>query len=178
MAEEPTAVVVVEGGPADLDTVFAITRATFYGHGDGTAPVEPRSEEEAAELSAKRERLVRRVEEHAATVMLAKADGRTVGFSLGYESDPGAYYYWLSAVLPEYQHRGIGRQLLRAQIGSAQERDFERVWFASDNEATDMIILGLHEGFKIVKAEFSPQQQCVLVHMEKQLAPSSEDGPS
>lgn len=169
MSQEQQTISIVEGGLEDVETVFAITRAVFHGHGDGTPPVEPRSEREGTELEVKRRRVARRIEEHAATIFLAHTDGRPVGFSIGYESEPGLYYYWLSAVLADYQRRGIGKMLLHAQIEAAREREFDAIWFAADNEAVDMIIIGLHEGFRIVRAEYSAQHECVMVHMQKSL---------
>ncbi|MFQ6133795.1 MAG: GNAT family N-acetyltransferase [Armatimonadota bacterium] len=169
MSQEQPGVEIVEGGLEDVETVFAITRAVFHDHGDGTAPVEPRSEQERTELEVKLRRLHKRIEEHAATIFLAQVDGRSVGFSIGYESEPGLYYYWLSAVLAEHRRRGIGKLLLHAQIDDARQREFDAIWFAADNEAVDMIIMGLHEGFRIVKAEYSAQHECVMVHMQKAL---------
>ncbi|MGK5052293.1 GNAT family N-acetyltransferase [Janthinobacterium sp. RB2P8] len=43
----------------------------------------------------------------SAPVLIAEADGRPVGFKLGYAAKDGSLYSWLGAVLPAHRKTGL-----------------------------------------------------------------------
>ena len=156
-------------GPDDFETLFALYRAVFAEHGDGLPPVEPRTPEEEPVLEQERAELLRRMEAHQALTVLAEVDGLPVGFAIAYEEPQDCWLHWRSGVLGSHRRRGIGRDILRAQIAAGTQRGLRRMRYAAPNSSHEMIILGMTEGFQIVGSEADRERGETVVWMERVL---------
>jgi GNAT superfamily N-acetyltransferase len=103
-------------------------------------------------------------------VLLARVDGAPAGFKVGYRLDDTTYYSAKGGVVDAFRRQGIARALLYEMMALARERGFER--FAYDtfpNKHPGMTVLGLDEGFEVVKAGYSPQYQDYRLRFEKEI---------
>ncbi len=93
-------------------------------------------------------------------MLLARSTGTVVGFKLGYQLDASTFYSAKGGVRPTYRRNGIARALLYAMLDVVQKRGYERfVYDTFPNKHPGMTVLGLDEGFEVVRAGYSPQYQ-------------------
>lgn len=83
-------------------------------------------------------------------LVLAKIEGRVVGFKLGHEKSEGVFYSWIGGVLPEYRGLGIASMLMKAQHDWCVEQDYKVLETKSQNNFKSMMALNLKFGFDIV----------------------------
>src|SRR5262245_17294195 len=62
---------------------------------------------------------------HNVVQMVARLEGRAVGFVLGFELKPRVYFLWFLGVLSSHRRQGVASQLLDAVQHWALEHDYE-----------------------------------------------------
>jgi GNAT superfamily N-acetyltransferase len=78
-------------------------------------------------------------------------------------------------VLPDYRRQGIARALLYEMLDAVRAAGYERfVYDTFPNKHPGMTVLGLEEGFEVVKAGYSPQYQDYRLRFEQKLEPETE----
>jgi len=77
------------------------------------------------------------------------ADGKLVGYGIGYE-EKSKYYLWSLAVLPEYRRKGIGSDIIEEQITFAKERGYSNFFVKSSSRWREMLRLLLKKEFNII----------------------------
>jgi len=93
-------------------------------------------------------------------MLVAWSDETPVGFKLGYRLDDETFYSAKGGVREEYRRNGIARALLHALLAAATERGYERfVYDTFPNKHPGMTVMGLDEGFTVVRAGYSPRYQ-------------------
>jgi GNAT superfamily N-acetyltransferase len=94
-------------------------------------------------------------------LLVAWSDDETpVGFKLGYQLDAETFYSAKGGVREAYRRNGIARALLYAMLAVAEERGYERfVYDTFPNKHPGMTVMGLDEGFTVVRAGYSPRYQ-------------------
>ena len=100
-------------------------------------------------------------------MLVAWSEGTAVGFKLGYETDEQAFYSAKGGVLDNYRRRGIARALLYAMLNIAEARGYERfVYDTFPNKHPGMTVMGLDEGFTVIRAGYSPRYQDYRLRFE------------
>lgn len=86
-------------------------------------------------------------------LLVAEAEGRIIGFKLGYEQSPGVFYSWLGGVSPAWRGRGIARELLGLQEAWVKQRGYARIRVKSMNHFPAMLHLLISSGYHIYGVE-------------------------
>lgn len=116
------------------------------------------------------ERIINTFEREDLMMLLAIVDGEAVGFKIGYRENRFVFYSAKGGVLPEYRRQGVALKMLHEMMRRARERGYIR--FAYDtfpNLGAGMTIMGLEEGFRVVKADFNKTYKDWRVRLEKRL---------
>ncbi|GIV59973.1 MAG: N-acetyltransferase GCN5 [Rhodothermaceae bacterium] len=103
-------------------------------------------------------------------ILLAYVDEAAVGFKVGYRESRFTFYSAKGGVLPAYRRRGIARQLLYEMMDRARARGYTHFAFDTfPNMHPGMTILGLNEGFRVMKADYNPTYRDYRLRFEKKL---------
>ena len=97
-----------------------------------------------------------------ATAMLAREDGRLVGFKLGYAMTESRYYSWLGGVHLAARGSGVARELMRRQHRWLRERGCAQVETSTDQGNAAMARVNLQEGFTVCGTRSMPGRMQVL----------------
>ena len=101
--------------------------------------------------------------------LLAKYEGRPVGFWVGYELKPAMYYHWLGAVVPEFRRAGIARQLQEGQQAWARDHEYEYIRSECLNHQRHFIHFAIDVGYDIVGMRWDSTHADNLIIFEKSL---------
>lgn len=102
-------------------------------------------------------------------LVVARAEGRVVGFKLGFAERLGVFYSWIGAVEEAFEGQGVGRRLMDLQHTHLLENGFQRVRTTTRNEFRRMLILNLRCGFDLVGVKVKANGTAQL-QLEKKLA--------
>lgn len=97
-----------------------------------------------------------------ATAVLARSQGRLVGFKLGYAMTETKYYSWLGGVHASLRGSGVARQLMRRQHRWLERMGCSQVETATDPHNLAMARLNLQEGFAVCGSRSLPGRTQVL----------------
>jgi GNAT superfamily N-acetyltransferase len=106
---------------------------------------------------------------HNVLQMLARVNGKPVGFFLGFELKPGVFFAWFYGVLPDQRRQGVASQLMDAVHDWARENDYESIRFECYNQHRPMLHLGIALGYDIVGIRWDPDRGANLVLFQKNL---------
>jgi ribosomal protein S18 acetylase RimI-like enzyme len=113
------------------------------------------------------EHIIKTFERDDLLMLLARSTGTVVGFKLGYQLDAATFYSAKGGVRPAYRRNGIARALLYAMLNVVERRGYERfVYDTFPNKHPGMTVLGLDEGFEVVRAGYSTQYQDYRLRFE------------
>ena len=101
--------------------------------------------------------------------LLARQDGRPVGFWMGFELKPGMFYHWLGAVVSELRRHGIARQLQEAQQAWAKDHGYEYIRCEAMNHQREFIHFAISVGYDIIGTRWDSTHADTLVNFEKSL---------
>lgn len=116
------------------------------------------------------ERIINTFDREDLMILLVRIDGDPVGFKIGYRENRFVYYSAKGGVLQEYRRQGIARKMLYEMMSRARERGYIR--FAYDtfpNRHAGMTIMGLEEGFRVVKADFNKTYRDWRLRLERRM---------
>lgn len=82
--------------------------------------------------------------------LLAFHGNQAVGFKVGYAQSTSTFYSWIGGVHPEFRCRGIAKELMSRQHDWCRAQKFGKVRTHSDERFTEMMILNLRQGFRII----------------------------
>lgn len=104
------------------------------------------------------ERVINTFDREDLLMLRAAVEGTPVGFKIGYRLDASTFYSAKGGVLPAYRRQGIARALLHNMLRIVRARGYDRfVYDTFPNKHPGMTVLGLDEGFRVIKAGYSPQ---------------------
>jgi len=113
------------------------------------------------------ERIIKTFERDDLLMLIARTAGTAVGFKLGYRLNETTFYSAKGGVRPAYRRNGIARALLYAMLEVVERQGYERfVYDTFPNKHPGMTVLGLDEGFEVVRAGYSPQYQDYRLRFE------------
>ncbi len=117
------------------------------------------------------ERVINTFQREDLLMLLAFLEDRPVGFKIGYRENRFVFYSAKGGVLPEFRRRGLARRMLHVMMDEARARGYLR--FAYDtfpNKDQGMTILGLNEGFRVIKADFNKTYKDWRLRLEMRLS--------
>ena len=117
----------------------------------------------------KSEKLTERLGKEATPVLLvARIDGKAVGYKVGYSKGTGKFYSWRGGVLPEFRRLGIATDLLQAQESWCRKQGFNSILTKTRAQNSEMLLFTIGAGYKIVSTEVHPERG-LMVCLEKSL---------
>src|ERR1700683_3690709 len=100
---------------------------------------------------------------HNVLMLVARLDGRPVGFFIGFELKPTVFFAWFYGVAPEFRRQGIASQLMDAVHSWAKQNDYESVRFECHNQHRPMLHLAIAHEYDIVGIRWDPDRGDNLV---------------
>lgn len=107
-------------------------------------------------------------------MLVAQMDGRPVGFSVGFELKPSAYFGWLLGVSNEVRRTGIASQIHEAQCAWAAEHGYHYLRMECHNAHRPVLCMAIAMNFNIVGLRWDPDRQDNLIIFEKMLTEPGE----
>ena len=116
------------------------------------------------------ERVINTFDREDLLMLVAQIRDEAVGFKVGYRFRATTFYSAKGGVLPAYRRQGVARALLHAMMDQARAWGYETFQFDTfPNKHPGMTVLGLSEGFRVVKAGYSPQYNDYRLRFKKEL---------
>ncbi|MBX2818431.1 MAG: GNAT family N-acetyltransferase [Rhodothermaceae bacterium] len=102
------------------------------------------------------ERVINTFDRKDLLMLIAYVRGVPVGFKIGYQHSNSVFYSAKGGVLESFRRQGIARVLLEEMVQQVRRMGYRRfIYDTFPNKNPGMTILGLNEGFKVVKADFN-----------------------
>ena len=102
------------------------------------------------------ERVINTFDRRDLLMLIAYVRGVSVGFKIGYQHSNSVFYSAKGGVLESFRRQGIARVLLEEMVQQVRRMGYRRfIYDTFPNKNPGMTILGLNEGFKVVKADFN-----------------------
>ena len=115
-------------------------------------------------------RVIHRLDRDDLTILVARRDGRAVGFKVGYGESRTTFYSAKGGVLPEARRHGVARVLLAAMQDEARRLGYARFAFDTfPNKHPGMTVLGLGAGFTVVAAGYNAAYRDYRIRFEQDL---------
>lgn len=117
------------------------------------------------------ERVINSFERRDLMLLLARVDGIPIGFKVGYRENRFVYYSAKGGVLESYRNKGVAKALMDAMIERARSMGYSR--FAYDtfpNLHPGMTVLGIKEGFRLMKADYNANYREYRLRFEKRIS--------
>jgi len=108
-------------------------------------------------------------------VMGARIEKEAVGFFVGMERTPRAYFAWLVGVLPDARRMGVATQLMNTAADWAQTRGYGAIRFECHNRQRAMLHFGIANGYDIIGMRWDNDRAENLLIFEKALAASMNE---
>lgn len=116
------------------------------------------------------ERIINTFEREDLLMLMAFVADEPAGFKVGYRQSKYTFYSAKGGVLAPYRRRGIARLMLHDMIDRVRQQGYQRFAFDTfPNKHPGMTILGLKEGFTVVKADFNAAFQDYRLQFEKDI---------
>jgi GNAT superfamily N-acetyltransferase len=101
--------------------------------------------------------------------MIARVDGKPVGFFLGFELKPDTFFAWFYGVVPDGRRLGVGSQMMDAAHEWAKQNGYEVMRLECQNAHRPMLHLAIELGYDIVGMRWDADRGTNLIIFEKQL---------
>jgi len=101
--------------------------------------------------------------------MMARVDGRSVGFFLGFELKPTVFFAWFYGVLPDHRRQGIATQMMEAAHAWAVDHEYRMFRLECHNQHRPLLHLAIALRYDIVGMRWDPDRMDNLVIFEKSL---------
>ena len=102
-------------------------------------------------------------------IIVAKEDGKPVGFKQGYATRPGFFESESGGVVESARKRGIANEMIKLQHEWCVKNKFVFIDTSVSNDNQTMLILNLKHGFKVVGTTLH-RNKIPLVLLQKQIA--------
>jgi ribosomal protein S18 acetylase RimI-like enzyme len=81
--------------------------------------------------------------------LVAKVDGKVVGFKFGYFQSPTEFFSWLGGVVPEFRRKQIAKKLAEEMEKRVREKGVKFIRMMTLNKFRNMLLFSISNGFKI-----------------------------
>ncbi len=116
------------------------------------------------------QRIINTFDREDLMLLLAYVEREPAGFKIGYRENRFTYYSAKGCVLPEYRRHGIARMMLYEMMERALAKGYVRMAFDTfPNKHPGMTVMGLREGFRVVKADYNAVYRDYRLRFEKKL---------
>ena len=116
------------------------------------------------------ERVINTFDRENLLMLMAFVDSEAVGFKIGYKQNEETFYSAKGGVLATHRRKGIARLMLDDMIARVKADGFTKFAFDTfPNKHPGMTILGLEEGFTVVKADFNTVFHDYRLQFEKEI---------
>ena len=116
------------------------------------------------------ERVINTFDREDLLMLIAYLEAAPIGFKIGYRQSDDTFYSAKGGVLSGYRRKGVARMMLYDMIEHVRARGYRRFAFDTfPNKHPGMTILGLDEGFNVVKADFNTVFQDYRLQFEKEI---------
>ena len=116
------------------------------------------------------ERVINTFDREDLLMLIAYLDAKPIGFKIGYRQSHDTFYSAKGGILADYRRKGIARKMLYNMIEHVRLQGYKRFAFDTfPNKHPGMTILGLDEGFNVVKADFNTVFQDYRLQFEKEI---------
>src|SRR5215471_7383540 len=109
---------------------------------------------------------------HNVVQMVARLEGRAVGFVIGFELKPRVFVLWFLGVLNSHRRQGIASQLLDALHHWGKDNDYDSVRVECFNRQRAMLHLALHNDYDVVGLRWDADHGDNLILLQKALTPA------
>jgi len=116
------------------------------------------------------ERIINTFDRSDLMMLVAFLNGSPVGFKIGYRENRFTFYSAKGGVLPTCRRKGVARSMLYDMMRRVRQKGYTRFVFDTfPNRHPGMTILGLREGFRVMKADYNPTYRDYRLRFEKKL---------
>jgi GNAT superfamily N-acetyltransferase len=121
------------------------------------------------------ERLINTLDRKDLLLLLATIDEVPVGFKVGYRENRFVFYSAKGGVLPDFRRQGVAQVLMDAMVERARAMGYARLAFDTfPNLHPGMTVLGIQEGFRLMKADYNTTYREYRLRFEKRIATFTE----
>jgi GNAT superfamily N-acetyltransferase len=106
---------------------------------------------------------------HNVLELIARVDGKPVGFFLGFELKPDTFFAWFYGVVPDGRRLGVGSQMMDAAHEWAKQNGYEVMRLECQNQHRPMLHLAIELGYDIVGMRWDADRGTNLIIFEKNL---------
>ena len=116
------------------------------------------------------ERIINSFDREDLLMLISCFDTEPIGFKIGYRQSKDTFYSAKGGVLAAHRRKGIARMMLYDMIDRVRAKGYGRFAFDTfPNKHPGMTILGLEEGFTVVKADFNTAFQDYRLQFVKEI---------
>lgn len=116
------------------------------------------------------ERLINSLRHTHILCLGAWQENELIGFKIGYDRNEQEFYSAKGGVHPKQRRKGIARQLLHTMLLFTLHHGYQRfIYDTFPNMHPAMLILGLHEGFRVSDAKFNTVHNDFQITLERRL---------
>jgi GNAT superfamily N-acetyltransferase len=116
------------------------------------------------------ERVINTFDRPDLLLLLASLDGQPVGFKVGYRENRFVFYSAKGGVLPDIRRKGIAVALMDEMMERAGGMGYSRFAFDTfPNLHPGMTVLGIREGFRLMKADYNTTYREYRLRFEKRI---------
>ncbi len=118
------------------------------------------------------ERVINTFDRKDLVLLLATFDDKPIGFKVGYRENRFVFYSAKGGVISSFRRRGIALALMDAMMDRARDRGYAHLAFDTfPNLHPGMTVLGIQEGFRLMKADYNATYREYRLRFEKRLTP-------
>lgn len=116
------------------------------------------------------ERVINTFDRPDLLLLLATVDEKPVGFKVGYRENRFVYYSAKGGVLPDIRRSGVAVALMDSMMERAGTMGYTRFAFDTfPNLHPGMTVLGIREGFRLMKADYNTTYREYRLRFEKRI---------
>jgi hypothetical protein len=99
-------------------------------------------------------------------ILLLEIDGIRAGFKVGYGMPENVFYSAKGGVMPAFRRQGHARLMTVEMMKLASKRGYKTFEFDTfPNQAPEMLMMGLNDGFKVTDAGWNEVHKDFRVHL-------------
>lgn len=115
-------------------------------------------------------KVIYRLDRTDLTMLIARLDGKPVGYKVGYGEDTKTFYSAKGGVLESWRRKGIATALLHSLMEEARAMGYRRFAFDTfPNMHPGMTIMAINHGFKVKAAGYNPTYRDYRIRFEHRL---------
>jgi hypothetical protein len=112
------------------------------------------------------DRVINSYDRNDLLILLLEVDGIRAGFKVGYGQLDGVFYSAKGGVMPTFRRQGFARLMTIEMMKLAAKRGYETFEYDTfPNQAPEMLMMGLSDGFKVTDAGWNETHNDFRIHL-------------